>query len=69
MFNENKLGLRITSGQKLVNPDTKQVPDKYEPTAHVFYQERVCDIDDQLPKFLDLPESFGGSNKLWEGNI
>ena len=34
---------------------------KYEPGFHIFYDERVMDIADGLPKFNDLPESFGGS--------
>lgn len=35
--------------------------------AHVFYGERLFDIiKDDLPKFVDAPESFGFSGKLHE---
>tara|TARA_B100000700_G_scaffold158836_1_gene176040 strand:- start:85 stop:552 length:468 start_codon:yes stop_codon:yes gene_type:complete len=34
---------------------------KYVPDFHIFYDERVIDIADGLPKFNDLPETFGGS--------
>lgn len=34
---------------------------KFEPGFHIFYNERVMEVNDGLPKFADLPEPFGGS--------
>ncbi len=31
---------------------------------HLFYGERVMDVADGLPKFLDAPSDFGGSNAM-----
>ncbi len=39
---------------------------KYEPTLHIFYSERVMDIRDELPKYADMPEEYGGSGELIE---
>ena len=39
---------------------------KYKPAFHIFYQERVMDVSDGLPKFADMPEKFGGSGKTIE---
>jgi len=39
---------------------------KFEPTMHVWYAERVMNVDDGLPKFVDFPEGFGGSGELFE---
>lgn len=36
----------------------------FEPGAHIFYGVRMIDIDDGLPKFLDLPAEAGGSGKM-----
>ena len=38
----------------------------FEPGFHIFYGERVMDVRDGLPKFVDLPEQFGGSGKTVE---
>ncbi len=36
----------------------------FEPFGHIFYSERVMDVNDGLPKFEDRPETFGGSGKV-----
>ncbi|MFK7990826.1 MAG: GFA family protein [Sandaracinaceae bacterium] len=36
----------------------------YEPALHLFYGERVMDVNDGLPKFLDAPAEAGGSGTL-----
>ena len=36
----------------------------FEPAMHIFYDERVMDLNDGLPKFADAPESHGGSGKM-----
>ncbi len=38
--------------------------DWFEPSMHIYYEERVVDIDDALPKYLDVPNEFNGSGRL-----
>ena len=35
----------------------------FEPAFHIFYEERVMNVNDGLPKYVDLPEMFGGSGR------
>ena len=35
----------------------------YRPAFHIFYDERVMDVADGLPKFAQMPEQFGGSGE------
>ena len=37
---------------------------EFEPAFHIFYEERVMDVKDGLPKFLDKPQSMGGSGTM-----
>ena len=37
---------------------------RFEPTAHVNYENTVLPMQDGLPKFKDFPEDFGGSGKM-----
>ena len=37
--------------------------DWFQPSMHIFYEDRVVEISDALPKFLDVPSEFGGSGK------
>ena len=40
---------------------------KFEPTMHVWYAERVMDVNDGLPKLRrTFPEGFGGTGELME---
>ncbi|MBY6069863.1 GFA family protein [Marinobacter salsuginis] len=34
---------------------------QFTPGVHVYYQERVLEVHDGLPKFRDTPEDIGGS--------
>lgn len=36
----------------------------FSPSGHVFYNERMIDLPDDLPKFADMPAEAGGSGKL-----
>lgn len=38
----------------------------YQPAAHIFYQQRVLDFNDGLPKFSDVPAEAGGSGEMME---
>ena len=37
---------------------------KFEPAMHVFYAERMIDMADDLPKFVNLPKEAGGDGVL-----
>jgi hypothetical protein len=39
---------------------------KFEPMGHLFYPERVMEVNDGLPKFADMPAPFGGSGDVIE---
>ena len=39
----------------------------FEPAYHIFYAERMIDMADGLPKFLDMPETAGGSGRMADG--
>ena len=32
------------------------VPDIYRPKVHIFYDSRIVDVDDSLPKYLQMPD-------------
>lgn len=38
------------------------------PLCHTYYASRAGDVDDKLPKFMDLPKELGGSGKMAEVN-
>lgn len=58
-----KYGLDRISLTDLVRCNGRTVPDGCESNMHIYYGERVFDIADNLPKYLDVPEGFGGSGK------
>ena len=39
---------------------------RFEPTGHIFYEERVFDMADGLPKWKTVPESLGGDGAVVE---
>ncbi len=59
--------LKPTIDMIVVYPMTLAGPNatfKFEPAFHIFYGERVMDVSDGLPKFVDMPEPFGGTGKM-----
>lgn len=40
------------------------LPTSFEPDKHIWYQDRVKDIDDNLPKYKDAPIEQFGSGEL-----
>lgn len=36
---------------------------RFAPEMHVYYAERMIDMKDGLPKFVSMPEAFGGDGK------
>jgi hypothetical protein len=43
-----------------------QLEEKHKPTTHLWYSNRILDVHDALPKFLDFPAPYGGSGNLYE---
>jgi len=43
--------------------DKPRVPSDWAPQFHCFYENRMYDVPDGLPKYVDLPASLGGSDK------
>ena len=64
LFNNNKFGLKCTSALHFVDADGK-IKERFAPKIHIQYGERAVDVDDALPKFLDFPASFGGTDKQY----
>ncbi len=61
--------LKPTLVLTVIYPMTLAGPDgtfEFEPAFHIFYEERVMNVNDGLPKFVDLPEPLGGSGKTVE---
>lgn len=51
-------------GMGLVDVFAAVIPDvAFRPALHIHYRERALAIPDGLPKYADLPESFGGSGE------
>lgn len=52
-----------------INLNTIQLPSKtpkaFEVKRHVFYANRTVSIDDNTPKFTDMPKELKGSGKLY----
>ena len=63
LYHTNVLGVHATSCSLFRNANEGQLPQGLEPQLHIHYGERVIDVADSLPKFKDLPESFGGSGE------
>jgi hypothetical protein len=43
-----------------------EVPKTFKPDKHIWYENRIVDIDDQLPKYKDAPKEQFGSGELIE---
>lgn len=61
----NVLTTKPELGWKVVYPLTLSGSDfSYKPNLHIFYDERVVDFNDGLPKFSDAPAEAGGSGAM-----
>ena len=61
----NVLTTKPGLGWKVVYPLTLSGSDfAYRPDAHIFYDERVVEFNDGLPKFSDVPTEAGGSGAM-----
>jgi len=41
-------------------------PDSFQPNKHIYYENRIIDIDDDLPKYNDAPIEQFGTGELAE---
>ena len=58
VFGTNRLGMSVIPNSFIARATGGELPKLMRPTLHLFYRERVIDIDDQLPKYLD---GWGGA--------
>jgi hypothetical protein len=42
------------------------LPPEFRPARHIWYENRIVDVDDALPKYKDTPKDQGGSSLLME---
>lgn len=40
-------------------------PEVFTPVRHIWYENRIIDFEDDLPKFKDAPKDQGGSGELF----
>jgi hypothetical protein len=48
---------------RAIFPALCETTDWFRATMHVNWQERVVDVRDDLPKFIDFPSELGGSGE------
>lgn len=48
----NRLGYLVIPNARLIKHHHGAMPEELAPTMHLFYESRVFDIDDSLPKYL-----------------
>ncbi|MGS0897051.1 GFA family protein [Burkholderia stagnalis] len=53
VFGTNRLGMRVVPNSLIARAHGGQLPDDLQPTMHLFYRQRVIDVVDALPKYLD----------------
>jgi hypothetical protein len=58
--------LYIVQTNAFAHDDKWRIPKEMETGIHLFYADRVTDVKDGLPKFVDSPEDLGGSGKTMD---
>lgn len=53
LFGTNRLGMRVVPNSLLARAHGGILPADRQPTMHLFYRQRVIDVNDALPKYLD----------------
>ncbi len=59
LFNTNIMDWRVVSQHLIAKCNDNQLPEELASDKHVYYEQRIINIDDDLPKFLrgtDGPE-------------
>ena len=64
VYNTNRFGSVGVSRELIKNGNGGTLPQELQPTVHLFYDDRVSDVTDDLPKFKDLPAEYGGSGVM-----
>ena len=52
LFNTNVMDWRVVSQLLITKCNDNQLPDELASDKHFFYEQRITDIDDGLPKYL-----------------
>lgn len=53
VFGTNRLGMRVVPNSLNARAHDGVLPGDLQPTMHLFYRQRVIDVVDALPKYLD----------------
>ncbi|MEX3922076.1 GFA family protein [Paraburkholderia sp. BR10872] len=53
MFGTNRLGMRVVPNALVARATDGKLDAALAPTMHLFYRQRVVDVSDDLPKYLD----------------
>ena len=50
LYNTNAMGWRLVSQLLIRKCNNDELPEEFQSNAHFFYDRRIVDIDDQIPK-------------------
>lgn len=50
LYNTNAMGWKLVSQLLVLKTNGNKLPESFQPNAHFFYDRRIVDIDDPLPK-------------------
>jgi hypothetical protein len=53
MFGTNRLGMRVVPNALIARATDGELDTSLAPAMHLFYRQRVVDVLDDLPKYLD----------------
>lgn len=53
VFGTNRLGMRVVPNSLVARANSGILPERFQPTMHLFYRQRIIDVADALTKFLD----------------
>lgn len=53
VFGTNRLGMRVVANALVARATDGTLDAAWAPTMHLFYRQRVVDVLDELPKYLD----------------
>lgn len=53
LFGTNRLGMRVVPNALIARATDGKLDATLAPTMHLFYRQRVVDVSDDLPKYLD----------------
>ena len=53
LYGTNRLGMRVVPNSLTARTHGGQLPAALAPILHLYYANRVVDIDDELPKYLE----------------